>query len=171
VGRLTISGQACVDIFGLLIAMAWADERLDDREKDGVRGAAEVLNLPKELRDRLDKELAKPAKVETIAVEKLSPRDRSFAYACAAWMAAADEHADEKEEALLDKLAERLGLEAVEKAKLERLAREDRSSAQAGRNWSQEVVHLFKAILPRIEQATPASPIEDDEEIEISVEF
>ena len=35
-------------------AMAWADGRLDDREKAGVRGAAEVLNLSKEFRDKLD---------------------------------------------------------------------------------------------------------------------
>src|SRR5581483_5235056 len=57
--RLTIGVGACTEILALLIAIAWADDELKDEEKEGVRGAAVVLNLPKELRDRLEAMLAK----------------------------------------------------------------------------------------------------------------
>ena len=43
--RLTISADACTETLALLIAMAWADGRLDDKEKEGVRAASEVFNL------------------------------------------------------------------------------------------------------------------------------
>ena len=56
--RLTIGADACTETLALLITMAWADGRLDDNEKASVLAAAEVFNLTKELRDRLDQILA-----------------------------------------------------------------------------------------------------------------
>lgn len=155
--RLTISGHACVETLALLITVAWADGRLDDAEKAGVRGAADVFNLPKEMRDRLDKFLAKPMDLDHLLFETFSPRDRAFAYVAAAWMTAVDEDVDEKEEALLDRVGEILGLDTERKAELERIARDlDRAPQRAGdgkRSWSQEVTTLFKAIPPRLEES------------------
>ena len=79
--RLTISSDACIETLAVLITMAWADGRLDDHEKEGVRAAASVLNLTKELRDRLDQLLQKPISVDELLVDGLSPRDKAFAYA------------------------------------------------------------------------------------------
>jgi hypothetical protein len=60
--QLTLRMDACVETLALLIAMAWADGKLEAREKEGVRGAASVLNLTKELRERLDTLLDKPCR-------------------------------------------------------------------------------------------------------------
>jgi uncharacterized membrane protein YebE (DUF533 family) len=149
--RLTISGQACTETLALLITMAWADGHLDESERAGVKGAAEVLNLSKELRERLELVMEKPTKLEYLLFEELTPRDKAFAYVAAAWMSNVDEDVHEKEEQMLDQLGSILGIDAVKKAELERIAR-DLKPAEGGRKWADEIVTLFKAIPPRLEK-------------------
>jgi uncharacterized membrane protein YebE (DUF533 family) len=149
--RLTISAHACTETLTLLIAMAWADGRLDDREKDGVRGAAEVLNLSKELRAKLEQSLAKPLPFDQILLDTLNGRDRAFAYVAATWMSGVDEDVDDKEKALLDRLAQTLGFDAARRKELDQIAK-DLAPTKDGRQWGDEIVRLFKAIPPRIEQ-------------------
>ncbi len=151
--RLTISAHACTETLTLIIAMAWADGRLDDREKDGVRGAAEVLNLSKELRAKLESALQKPLPFDQILLDTLSGRDRAFAYVAATWMSGVDEDVDEKEKALLDRLAQSLGFDDARRKELDQIAK-DLQPAKDGRQWGDEIVRLFKAIPPRIEQET-----------------
>ncbi len=153
--RLTISGYACTETLRLLIAMAWADGRLDDSEKAGVRGAAEVLNLSKEFRDKLDEALAAPIPVEQILLEDLSPRDKAFAFVAAAWLSGVDQDVDDKEKALLEKLALQVGLAAEQRTELEAIARDLQAPPGDGRKWGDEVVGLFKAIPARLEKAAP----------------
>lgn len=149
--RLTISGHACVETLALLVTMAWADGRLDDNERQGVRGAAQVFNLTKELRERLDKVLEHPVPVDQILFDTLSPKDRAFAYVAAAWMAGVDEDVDPKEEELLDRLGNLLAFAPEKKAELERIARDLEPPGAEGRRWSQELEKLFRAIPPRLE--------------------
>jgi len=132
--------------------MAWADGRLDDKEKAGVRGAAEVLNLSKDFRDKLDEALAKALPFDQILFEDLSARDKSFAYVAAVWMMSADDDVDEKEKALVDRIAKEFGLSKETRAELEGIAK-DLPKAAAGRKWQDEIVALFKAIPPRLEKA------------------
>lgn len=153
--RLTISGYACTETLRLLIAMAWADGRLDENEKAGVRGAAEVLNLSKEFRDKLDEALATALPLDLILLDALSPRDRSFAYVAAAWMSGVDSEVDEKEKALLDKLATQLGFGQAHRAELEAIARDLPAPPTGGRSWGDEVVSLFRAIPARLEKVAP----------------
>ena len=154
--RLTISQHACVETLGLLITMAWADGRLDDNEKAGLRGAAAMFNRTKELRDRLDVVLDKPTPLEQLRLDELAPREKAFAYVAAVWMSRVDGVTDEKEAQLLEKLAGMLGYSADMKKQLERVARE-LPPAEADRDWSGEVLALLKAIPPRLEG------IEEDE--------
>lgn len=149
--RLTISAHACTETLTLLIAMAWADGRLDDREKSGVRGAAEVLNLSKELRAKLEQSLAKALPLDQILLDTLSARDKAFAYVAATWMSGVDDDVDDKEKALLDRLAASLSLTAERRSELDAIAK-DLAPAKDGRQWGDEIVRLFKAIPPRIEQ-------------------
>lgn len=149
--RLTISGHACVETLGLLVAMAWADGRLDESEKAGVRGAAEVFNLTKELREKLEAVLEQPTPVEHLLFDTLSPKDRAFAYVAAAWLSGVDEDVDEREEQLLDRVGEMLGFSPERKAELERIARDLPAAADGDRAFSTEITALFKAIPPRLE--------------------
>ena len=151
--RLTISGHACTETLRILIAMAWADGRLDDKEKAGVRGAAEVLNLSKEFRAKLDESLSKALPFDQIIFENLGARDKAFAYVAAVWMSAVDDDVDEKEKALVDRLASTFGFDAQKRAELDGIAK-DLSKAAGDRKWADEIVALFKAIPPRLENAT-----------------
>ncbi len=153
--RLTISAHACTETLRLLIAMAWADGRLDDKEKAGVRGAAEVLNLSKEFRDKLDESLAKALPFDQILFEGLSTRDKSFAYVAAVWMSGADEDVDDKEKALIDRIAKEFGFSDDHRKELDAIAK-DLAKSGADRKWQDEIAALFKAIPPRLEKAQPS---------------
>jgi uncharacterized membrane protein YebE (DUF533 family) len=149
--RLTIGADACTETLALLITMAWADGRLDDNEKEGVLAAAQVFNLTKELRDRIDQILQKPMPVDELLVENLSARDKAFAYVAAVWMSGVDSEVDEKEKALLEQAATLLGLDAARKAELELIARDLEPLDRGAGSWTKEIVALFKAIPQRLE--------------------
>lgn len=151
--RLTISSDACIETLALLISMAWADGRLDDHEKDGVRAAASVFNLTKELRDRLDQLLAKPIPVEELLIDTLSARDKAFMYVAAAWLSGVDDDVDAKEEQLLAKTASLLEINDARKAELTQIARDLEHLRKDEKSWANEVVALFKAIPARLEGA------------------
>jgi uncharacterized membrane protein YebE (DUF533 family) len=147
--RLTISGDACIETLALLITMAWADGHLEDQEKAGVRAAAGVFNLTKELRDRLEELLTKPLGVDELLLDELSARDKAFAYVAAAWLSGVDQDVHEKEQALLDQVASRLGFTAARRTELAQIAR-DLEPLRKG-DWTNEIVSLFRAIPARLE--------------------
>lgn len=149
--RLTIGADACTETLALLITMAWADGRLDDNEKDSVLEAAQVFNLTKELRDRLDQILQKPMPLDELLVENLSARDKAFAFVAAVWMSGVDSEVDAKEQALLDQAADLLGLDAARKTELVQVARDLEPLQRGSGSWSKEIVTLFKAIPQRLE--------------------
>ncbi len=150
--RLTIGPDACIETLALLIAMAWADGRLDEKEKEGVRAASEVFNLTKELRDRLDTLLQKPMPVDELLVENLSARDKAFAFVAAVWMSGVDEDVDEKEQQLLDQAASLFKFDDSRKQELTQIARDlEPLRKTAGSSWTKELVALFKAIPVRLE--------------------
>lgn len=149
--RLTISQDACTETLALLITTAWADGRLDERERQGVRGAAEVFNLTKELRGRLDGLLKEPLPFDELLIDTFGPKERAFAYVAAAWMTGADQEIDPKEEALLDRLATAFELSPEQRDRLAAIAR-DLPPLQEGHSWAEQVVTLFKAIPPTLEE-------------------
>lgn len=144
----------------MLIAMAWADGRLADAERAGVEGAAGVLNLSKELRDRLKDVLAKPVPVDQILFDTLSTKERAFAYVAGVWMAGVDEEVDPKEEELLDRASSLMGFSAARKSELERIARDLEPPREGGRQWAQEIERLFRAIPPRLEEHVDLDEVE-----------
>ena len=87
--------------------------------------------------------------VDELLVEGLSPRDKAFAFVAAAWMAGIDEEVDPKEQELLDRAADLLGLTSGRKAELTSVAKD--LPARKERSWSHELVSLFRAIPQRLE--------------------
>jgi len=150
--RLTIGVQACTEILALLITFAWADGKLRDEEKDGIRGAATVLNLPKELRERLEALIEKPVPLDQVMLESLSQRDKAFAYVAAAWMVNLDDEIDPKEATLLNMTAEKLGFGEQHKKELAEIAEELAHVGKEKHKWADDVMTLFKAIPPRLEK-------------------
>lgn len=149
--RLTISPDACIETLAVLITMAWADGKLEDQERDGIRGASEVLNLTKELRDRLEELMKNPLGVEELLFDGLSARDKAFAYVAAAWLSGVDDDVDPKEEALLNQLGEVLKLTGDRKKELTQIARDLEPLRKDKKSWATEIVSLFKAIPQRLE--------------------
>jgi uncharacterized membrane protein YebE (DUF533 family) len=149
--RLTISGDACIETLALLITMAWADGHLDEQEKAGVRGAASVFNLTKELRDRLEELFKKPIALDELLLDELSARDKAFAYVAAAWLAGVDKDVHEKEKELLDKLGATLSLTESRRQELAQIARDLEPLRKGDTSWANEIVSLFKAIPVRLE--------------------
>lgn len=150
--RLTISGNACTETLAMLIAVAWADGRLDESEKAGVRGAVQVLNLNKELRSRIDGILAKPVRVDHLLLEPLSGRERAFAFVASAWMARIDGTVDPKEQQLLDEIGKALGHSKERQSELAAIAAKLEPLPEGVRSWSKEITRLFKAIPPELEE-------------------
>lgn len=149
--RLTISPDACTETLAVLIMMAWADGTLDEAEKDGVRAAASVLNLSKELRARLETLMVAPIPVDELLFDAISPKDRSFAFVAAAWMSRVDRDVDNKESLLLDQLASMLGLSANQKTELTQIAADLAPGDKPKSSWADEIVTLFKSIPHRLE--------------------
>lgn len=149
--RLTISPDACIETLALLITMAWADGKLEDNEKEGVRAASSVLNLTKELRDRLEELMKKPLGLEELLFDGLSARDKAFAYVAAAWLSGVDDDVDPKEQDLLDKLGDLLKLTSERRKELTQIARDLEPLRKDKSSWSTELVSLFKAIPQRLE--------------------
>lgn len=148
--RLTISADACTETLVLLIIMAWADGKLEPREKEGVLAAAEVFNLSKELRDRLASLLENPLTVDELLVETLSEHDRAFAFVAATWVSGVDDDIDAKEKALLERVAELFGFSHVRRQELTDLARDLELRRGDDVKWADEIERLFHAIPPRL---------------------
>lgn len=160
--RLTISPDACTETLAVLITMAWADGHLDDAEKEGVRAAASVLNLSKELRDRLEQLMVAPLPVDELLFDGISPKDRAFAFVAAAWMSRVDSSVDDKEEALLDQLAVVLGLSDDKKRELALIAEDLAPAEHEKGDWAAEIITIFKSIPHRLEAG--------DEQFEVAFE-
>lgn len=152
--RLTISADACTETLAAIITMAWADGHLDDVEKEGIRAAASVLNLSKELRDRLEQLMVAPIPVDELLFDSISPRDRAFAFVAAAWMSHVDRNVDDKESALLDQLAEMLEFSADRKRELTQIAADLAPGEHPKSAWASEIVTIFKSIPHRLEGAS-----------------
>lgn len=161
--RLTIGVHACTETLALLIAMAWADGTLADTEKDAIRGAADVFNLPKELRQRLEDLMKNPAPIDQLLFDTVGEHDRAFAFVAATWMAGADENVDPKEEALLSALANKLSLSNEQVKDLTAIARDLPKRGEKHPD-AQEISTLFKAIPKQLHG------IDESEAVELVIE-
>lgn len=157
--RLTIGTRACTEILALLVHLAWADKKLAEQEKVGIRAAAGVFNLSKEQRDRLEQAMKSPLPFDQLLLDTLSPRDQAFAYVAAVWLTGVDQDIDPREQDALDETASRLGIDVARKAELTQLAR-DLEPVPGGKNaWGDALVTLFKSIPARLE-AQPIDQVE-----------
>jgi len=150
--RLTISVSACTETMGLLVAVAWADGRLDDREKEGVRGAAQVLNLGRDFRARIDQMLATPSTIDQVDLGKLTVRDRAFAFVAAAWMAHTDAELAPAEVDLLERIGAKAGFSKERQQELVGIARGLHPLPAGVASWSEQITTLFRAIPPQLEE-------------------
>jgi uncharacterized membrane protein YebE (DUF533 family) len=144
---------------GLLLAMAWADGTLQDEEKRGIRDAASTLNLPKEFRERLEKLMLQAPPLGEMKLDELTTREREFAFVASAWMANVAAGIDEREEALLRGIGDKLGLSEARQGDLAGLAL-DLPPPVEGESWSDGLVQLFKAIPAKVEPSEEGAEVD-----------
>ncbi len=159
--RLTIGTSACTEILALLIHVAWADGKLADLEKSGIRAASNVFNLSKEQRARLDELMAAKIEIDAVLVEQLSAHEKAYAYVAAVWMTGLDDELDEAETSALDQVGDRLGLDAARRTELATIARDLLHLRKGKADWANDLGTLFRSIPRRLEPA-------DGEELEVA---
>lgn len=150
--RLTVSGRACGETLALLIVIAWADGKLEAAEKNGIMGAVQVFNLPRETRERIDQLVESKGSVSDVKLADLSARERAFAYVAAAWMAGIDDDVHAKEKEVLEQVAATLGFTAEQKTQLAGLATKLERLPEGKQNWAEHVTALFRAIPAQLEE-------------------
>lgn len=161
--RLTISVRACTETLALLVAMAWADGKLDDEEREGIRDAAKTLNLPKDLRDRLERYMKETPPLDELKLSTMGRREREFAFVASAWLANLSEGIVEEEQGLLNEIGAEVDIDESRQQELTRLALELDPPAK-GESWSKGVRTLFQAIANKVE------PSADGEQAEVVFE-
>jgi hypothetical protein len=128
-----------------------------------VRAASGIFNLSKEQRTRLDAALESPLPLDEILVDSLSAHERAYAYVAAAWMTGVDADVDPKEQAALDQVADRLGLDADRRVELGAMARDILAGGSRKPDWAADLATLFLSIPKRLDP----SP---EEEFEVAFE-
>jgi tellurite resistance protein len=150
--RLTVSGRACGETLALLIVIAWADGKLEPAEKEGIMGAVQVFNLPRETRDRIDALVEAKGSVADLKIGELSARERAFAYVAASWMAGIDDYVHTKEKDVLEQVAATLNFTPEQKAELATIATKLDRLPEGKQNWAEHITALFRAIPAQLEE-------------------
>ncbi|MCB9596551.1 MAG: TerB family tellurite resistance protein [Sandaracinaceae bacterium] len=135
-----LGGAARRAIFEALVAMAWADARLEREEILAIQAAGRVLSLPDDALDALD-EGAPP--VSQIANASLDARERELVYLCAAWLASVDGRDDPGEDGLLSELRAALGIDPARATSLRDDARLLHATVPSSMPWWQELERLI----------------------------
>lgn len=131
-------------IFEALVAMAWADARLEREEILAVQAAGRVLHLPEDALDALD---AGPPAIADIVKAELSSDERRIVYTCAAWLARVDDREDSSESKLLTDLREGLALEEGLAATLRDDAHMLHVTTPSSTPWWQEIELLIERVI------------------------
>ena len=128
-------------IFEAMVAMAWADARVEREEVLAMQAAGRVLDLPGDALDALD---AGPPSLATLGDAGLEEGDRKLVFLCAAWLSSVDAREDEDEEALLGQLASALGIADAESHRLRDDARLLRATTPPSMRWHEELETLIR---------------------------
>ncbi len=94
-------GRLPPDVFLVLLAVGWADGRLDDAERDAVLVAAEAEGLAPHELEGLRRAAVERVELDTIDVTRLRAHERQYVYAVARWIALLDGELTDREAAAL----------------------------------------------------------------------
>ncbi|MBK8996554.1 MAG: TerB family tellurite resistance protein [Myxococcales bacterium] len=96
-----------------LVAMAWADGKVDPAEAAGIRGAAQQLALNADDTKVMEAALGRQYSLDEVETLRMNRHTRLFTYAAAVWIATLDGATTADEEKTLALLGDRLGLSQI----------------------------------------------------------
>jgi uncharacterized membrane protein YebE (DUF533 family) len=110
------------DTLVALCAVAWADGKIDPREAQQIRAAAQQLGISGAEAQAVEGALASRIGVEDVETIRMNRLTRLFTYAVATWIAHADGKLAAEEEGVLSQLGDRLGLSSVARERAKSVA-------------------------------------------------
>lgn len=96
-----------------LVAVAWADGKVDPTEATGIRGAAQQLQLSPDDVKVVEAALGRQFGMDEVETVRMPRLTRLFTYAAAIWVATLDGAMTADEDKMLETLGDRLGLSKV----------------------------------------------------------
>lgn len=93
-----------------LVAVAWADGKIDPAEATGIRGAAQQLGLSPDDVKVVEAALGRQFGMDEVETVRMPRLTRLFTYAAAIWVATLDGAMTADEDKMLTNLGDRLGL-------------------------------------------------------------
>ena len=93
------------EVFLALLAVGWADGKLDDAERDAVFAAAEEARLGDDDLRAIREAARTRVELDDLHVDRLRTVERAYVYAIARWIALVDGDLSERETAMLRVLA------------------------------------------------------------------
>ncbi len=97
-----------------LVAVAWADGKVDQRERDVIEGLIAAFQLSEEDAEAIRKWAAEPRTLDDIDLTELSAQDRRLLLQHAVVVTYVDGEQSEEEKRLLEQLVERLHVPSEE---------------------------------------------------------
>ena len=140
----TLSETARRAIFEALVAMAWADARLEREEILAVQAGGRVLNLPEDALDALD---AGPPALAQIIEAELTTSEQRIVYTCAAWLARVDDRQESSEATLLESLREGFEMDEETAEALRDDAHMLHVTTPSSTPWWQEIELLIERVI------------------------
>lgn len=101
------------DTLMALAAVAWADGKMEPREQQGIRLAAQQLQLGADDLKLVEEAISNKVSLDQVETLRMNRLTRLFTYAVGAWIAHIDGEVPKVEQDALDLLGDRLGLSNV----------------------------------------------------------
>ena len=136
-------------VFQVLLAIGWADGRLDDDERDAVLAAAAVEGLDSAQLASLRESAAERVELDSIDVSRLRAHARQYVYAVARWIALLDGELTDREAAALRILGFVLRMPVVHQVEIDTIVREIIDTVP-GRDMRAMILSLRDAVRSRL---------------------
>lgn len=138
--------------FLALAAIGWADGSLQRREGDGLAHAARACGLEGPDLEEIDRAMKEKLALDGVALDGLSPWERTLTYALASWFAALDGIASTDERAVLKQLGDRLGLDNAVRVRAATAANDIACLPESSRPDRYDVAKLAVRLRDRVPQ-------------------
>jgi len=145
------------EVFLALLAVGWADGRLDDAERDAVFAAAEEARLEESELRSLREAARSRVELDELHVDRLRTGERAYVYAVARWIALVDGELSEREVAMLRVLAFALQMNSNTQATIEAMVAEVLSDPTVAGDRRAVLTALRRAVGKRYRTDPPLS--------------
>ena len=125
-----------------LVAVAWADGKVDPAEAAGIRGAAQQLHLGADDMKVVEAALSREFGMDEVETLRMNRLTRLFTFAAAIWIATVDGAITAVEEKFLATLGDRLGLSQLARDRARGFALSLRSGPPSNRPGGFDLIQL-----------------------------